>query len=31
MKGQVSGILSAYGNMDNELIIPVYQRNYDWQ
>lgn len=31
MRGQVSGILSAYGNVDNELIVPVYQRNYDWK
>ena len=31
MRGQVSGILSVYGNVDRELIIPVYQRNYDWR
>lgn len=31
MRGQVSGILSTYGNVDRELIIPVYQRNYDWK
>ncbi|SEA43145.1 Uncharacterized conserved protein, contains ParB-like and HNH nuclease domains [Bowdeniella nasicola] len=31
MRGQVSPILSAYGNVDRDLIIPVYQRNYDWR
>lgn len=30
MKGTVRDIVQLFGGVDNELHIPVYQRNYDW-
>lgn len=30
MKGNVEDIVTLYDGIDTELIIPVYQRNYDW-
>lgn len=31
MKGYVKEIYKVYGEQDKNLIIPVYQRNYDWK
>lgn len=31
MKGQVTEVFKIYDSRDKELVIPVYQRNYDWQ
>lgn len=30
MKGNVKDIYTIFDGTDKELIIPVYQRNYDW-
>lgn len=31
MRGSTNPILKSFDGSDNELFIPVYQRNYDWQ
>lgn len=31
MRGQVTEIYKTFSAVDRELIVPVYQRNYDWQ
>ncbi len=30
MKGNVVDIYKAFDGSDKKLVIPVYQRNYDW-
>lgn len=30
MRGQVTEVLKVYGMQERQLVIPVYQRNYDW-
>lgn len=30
MRGNVKDIFTVFDGTDKELIIPVYQRNYDW-
>lgn len=30
MRGQVTEVLNVYGMQGRQLVIPVYQRNYDW-
>ncbi len=30
MRGQVTDALNVYGMQGRQLVIPVYQRNYDW-
>ena len=31
MRGQVTEVFRIYDSRDRELLIPVYQRNYDWK
>ncbi|MCQ9388537.1 DUF262 domain-containing protein [Brevibacterium sp. 50QC2O2] len=31
MRGQVTEVYKIYDSRDKELVIPVYQRNYDWK
>lgn len=31
MRGQVTEVFKIYDSRDKQLIIPVYQRNYDWK